>query len=565
MPHLRRSCAAALGAAVLHLCAPARAGGFDELPDQGSEALGRGATFTAKADDATAIYYNVAGLARQRGTKLQLGGNLHFNTFEFTRAGNYPDEQTEETPWGGTPFPTQRDRGNPFFLPTLFLTTDFGVFDRLTFGLGFFGPAATGRVFQTGVDGKPAPGRYDAGGGGSNAIFFPTLAAGYRLTRSIDIGVGLHAVVGSFDESAIIYADSGGSCPNVEAYTCDGQGKFKGTGATATASLGVLARVAPWLQLGAQLRGPSSLTSDGETLQKLGAASLPPAPGQLSVDLPAILRVGVRYIGMREKVERYDVELDATWENWGSAQDQGPTVKTTVAGQEKTIVSLQKWKDTFSVRLGGAYNVPVGSDVLTLRAGTFYDSPTTDDAYTKIGTNTMAKLAGTVGVGFKHGPIKVNLAYAAVGSFSRTVTNGAHRLTNALAADGDTTELPVTNNGTYSAFSHVVGIGFEVSFSTLLSGKERLPVYGDPAIERLAADEKPEPAPAPAEEEAHEEPAATTDAEAQPSPEDEVLVERIDIEDDPPPAPVKPKKKPAKKPKPRPKKKPKPPPQFDLE
>src|SRR5262245_16280536 len=68
----------------------ARAGGYDELPDQGAQALGRGAAFTAKADDATAIYYNVAGLARQRGTHLQVSGNLQLNSIYFARAGRYP-------------------------------------------------------------------------------------------------------------------------------------------------------------------------------------------------------------------------------------------------------------------------------------------------------------------------------------------------------------------------------------------------------------------------------------------------------------------------------------------
>jgi hypothetical protein len=56
---------------------PARAlaSGF-EIPDNGTEALGRGGAFTAKADDGTALEYNVAGLAQQRGTRLLLDANL---------------------------------------------------------------------------------------------------------------------------------------------------------------------------------------------------------------------------------------------------------------------------------------------------------------------------------------------------------------------------------------------------------------------------------------------------------------------------------------------------------
>src|SRR3954449_11844453 len=97
-----RLVAAILAASLLVYPAVAAAGGFDELPDQGAQALGRGATFTAKADDATALYYNVAGLARQRGTKLQISSNIEFNTVYFQRAGRYPDDPKDPaTPWGG--------------------------------------------------------------------------------------------------------------------------------------------------------------------------------------------------------------------------------------------------------------------------------------------------------------------------------------------------------------------------------------------------------------------------------------------------------------------------------
>src|SRR6185369_8597989 len=81
------------------------AGGL-EFPGTGTEPLGRGAAFTAKADDPTAVEYNVAGLARQRGTRLLFDANLVFSSFDFQRAGRYPDNPSNPvTPWGGKPFP----------------------------------------------------------------------------------------------------------------------------------------------------------------------------------------------------------------------------------------------------------------------------------------------------------------------------------------------------------------------------------------------------------------------------------------------------------------------------
>src|SRR6476660_7196136 len=94
--------------ALLGLPSVAFAGGF-EFPDNGTEALGRGATFTAKADSPLALEYNIGGLAKQRGTKLLFDSNLVIQDFTFQRAGNYPVENAPGTmtplPYSGIPYP----------------------------------------------------------------------------------------------------------------------------------------------------------------------------------------------------------------------------------------------------------------------------------------------------------------------------------------------------------------------------------------------------------------------------------------------------------------------------
>src|SRR5882672_7617224 len=129
--------------------ATARAGGL-EVPDVGSEALGRGGAFTAKADDATAFTYNVAGFARQRGTRLLLNANLTLDSYSFARSGTYPDDPNNtHTPWGGA-----------FFAPYIGLSTDFGYFDRFTVAVGVYGPSGVGnRVYPLGVQGAPSAAR----------------------------------------------------------------------------------------------------------------------------------------------------------------------------------------------------------------------------------------------------------------------------------------------------------------------------------------------------------------------------------------------------------------------
>src|ERR1700752_470312 len=109
--------------AILLLLVPglARAGGL-EFPDTGAEALGRGATFTAKADSPLAIEYNLGGLAKQRGTRLLLDANLGFRSYASTRAGVYPDSAAD-APYGGMPFPRVSARSSGFPDPFIAVAT----------------------------------------------------------------------------------------------------------------------------------------------------------------------------------------------------------------------------------------------------------------------------------------------------------------------------------------------------------------------------------------------------------------------------------------------------------
>lgn len=502
-----RLVAAFLAASLLVYPAVAAAGGFDELPDQGAQAMGRGATFTAKADDATAIYYNVAGLARQRGTKLLISANLDFNTLNFQRAGTYADDpQNPLTPWGGRPYPLVTDANKSFTLPMLAVTSDFGYFDRLTFGFGVFGPAATGRTFQLGIHGQPSPARYDHVQSGST-ILFPTLGAGYRVTEHLDIGLAGILAPANLNEMSIAYADSGGgSCKNPEYRPCDVEGRLTAKGMGAGAALGVLYRPLEALQFGAQVRSAMKVNANGSTTAKLGgggpnAKAGDPVQATTAIEMPWIIRAGGRYITMEKtdtvKRELWEAELDFTFEAWGATTS--PTVTTADQGLgtgPSTITSVQNWKNTFSIRAGGAYNYALDADatsVIVFRAGTYYDAPTTDDAYTRVATNTLAKLAGTIGVGYKHGGFTVNAAYGAVASFSRTVTNGEIRPENPTkngSVDGNGDPLPVVNNGDYSAFSHVISLGVEVNFESFFH--DRKSTYGDPEYEDLdLGDKKP--------------------------------------------------------------------------
>jgi long-subunit fatty acid transport protein len=473
------------------------AGGL-ELPDNGTEALGRGGAFTAKADDATAMQYNVAGLARQRGTRLLFDGNLILSTLDFDRAGAYPDAVTPATPWGGKPFPTVHNTGGPFFAPFFGLSSDLGL-DRWTFAVGVFGPSSVGnRTYPLSVGGVPSPARYDLVQA-LPLLVLPTASAAVRVTRWLDIGLALHVAVAKFDLTSVSFTDiSKGLCPNAEYQPCDSTNKLSTTGATATAALGVMLHPVRWWAIGANVRGPIYLNTSG-TVEATAPSALPmqiaPAPATFSTNLPWVVRVGTRLIKLRQDdFEVADVEFDATWENWSAAQGDGPHVSIPNLSLFQDIhpTIVHHYHDTFSLRLGGAYNIALPAGALSIRAGGYYDSSATAPKDTRLDFDTLPKLAGTFGLGYSVRGFAINLAYAYVYEFPRVVTDGEIAPVNG-AAHGDSVDdagnpLPAVNNGRYHGQTHIVSFGVTFRFDELANRKHR-PHWPD---EESAAAEAPE-------------------------------------------------------------------------
>lgn len=453
----------------------ARAGGMNEAPEQGAQALARGGAFVAKADDATAILHNVAGLAGQRGTRILLGANLQASTFTFRRTGNYPEGSG---PDAGRPYPAVTSTGGPGLLPMLAVASDLGT-ERLGVGLGVFGPNAnTGKRFEAIVGSAPSPARYDTvSGEGSSLLLVPTVGAAYALSSRLRIGVSAHAAFGSFQQGSTLYwnlADAAGkpACAGPENPKCDGRATVSVDGLGFGAAVGALYRASEHVELGAQARTGSTIDASGQAVvmrpnktyvgDKVHDATL-------ALDLPFIAQIGARYVETEGTFEVYDLEVDVRYEGWGASA--GPRVD--IPGVS-TFASEQGWNDTFALRAGGAYNLAVGRAVVALRAGAYYDGSATEPRRTRLDWDTLTKVGSTLGVGLKAGAFALSVAYAATASIPRTVTDGALRLENAAEQDvADRESLGVLNDGEYRGFSHTLGLSVEVDVARLLASDER--------------------------------------------------------------------------------------------
>jgi long-chain fatty acid transport protein len=453
----------ALAAALAVLPDAALAAGL-EVPDNGAQALGRGGAFTAKADDPTALQYNLAGLAAQRGTRVLADAKLSLGTFSFQRAGNYPDDPRDpRTPWGGRPFPRVVDSARPLPVPFLAVASDLGLFERITLAAGVFAPSAPGnRIYPLGVAGAPSPARYDAVAS-KGILAFPTVAGAARISEWLDVGVALHLAYARFDLSNVSFNDVG-SCPNPEYQPCDGLSRMETSGVAFTGALGAMVRPSEALAIGVNVRGPVALETSGTATVTTAGGAFPPAPASMSFRLPWVARAGVRYALRDRRFETADVEIDGTYEAWHGSDGTGPTthIPRLATFNDIKVTVAHHYNDAFSLRAGGAYNTPEG---IHLRAGAFYDASVTDPAWTRVDTDTLAKVGAALGFGYDIGPFRLNAAWAEIFDVDRVVTNGQVRPINGASKGASVSAsgavLPAVNNGAYTGHAHVFALGVE--------------------------------------------------------------------------------------------------------
>ncbi|HRI54731.1 MAG TPA: outer membrane protein transport protein [Pseudomonadota bacterium] len=483
-----------LATAVALYSGAAHAGGF-ELPANGTEALGRGGAFTAKADSPLALEYNVGGLAQLRGTRVLFDNNLYFSEYSFQRAGGdsigaYPLVRDQAAP--------------PFYAPWFGLTTDFGYFRRWTFAVGAYGPSSVGArsfgVFSPAESGtvRPTPSRYDLEQ--SNLlIVFPTVAVAVRVHRVLDLGISGQQVTSQINVASATYAPT--SIPIFpSSAACSQQPEVAGCDTTTrvqvssydnfTLQFGALLHPLRELDIGLHVRSAVNLGMYPIRGKGTVSASEPPflRGAQLGADhmnaqfdtwLPWVFRAGVRYAYRKGDFELFDLELDGTYEAWSllDGSDNHLTLLNPPLlvnkGMPLTITIPHSYKDTFSLRLGGAVNYPTSVGQLTLRLGALYDSSATRDANVRVDFDTLAKIGATIGVGINIRGVTLNLAYAYLASLQRTVDSGELRAidgTSGKAVQLGDDLAPAVNNGIYSGHNHVASIGITILFDDLVRG-----------------------------------------------------------------------------------------------
>lgn len=309
----------------------ARAAGF-AIPEQSAAGTGLAAALVARPDDASAIFYNPAGLGYQNGISALANLSLVAVTQSMSVYG-------QGDPPGGSVYDAQPGL---FPLPALYLA--LRLHDRVSLGFGAFASHGLTIDWQNPDDPRPFPGRYKVLRIGLTSFTLnPTLAI--RALPWLSFGFGLDLVPASAELArALLFAQD----------EPDGHIALHGSAFGVGANFGVLVRLLDGrLNFGFSYRSAVNLHF-GQM-----EASLNPPPGvafstspftraQTDIGIPHTIAVGAA--GKPAGWLTLSLDLIATL--WGDTQNLTLQLSSEDGTQTQTSVIPRNWKHTYSVRLG---------------------------------------------------------------------------------------------------------------------------------------------------------------------------------------------------------------------
>lgn len=489
---------------------------------KGARSAGRAGAVVVKADDVSAMEYNPAGLARMRGTTIQLSNRFSYNYSAFSRDVTVdPDNQNTLTAF------KQVENQLPLQAvdPMLGVTTDFGLADW-GFGLAVYAPPGVGRLeFPVG------PGPYDTPETGLDggqrymmvkrdaAILTYAASVAWKFKEIFGLGATLQWIhVPHLQYSLVV----DGSLYNRDANpvssqfdilsTIEGSDPF-----TLNAVVGGWVRALPFLEFGlsaqivpTQIDARSELQMDTLELNpeqypleierngQVVNANDPTQPANrvggigLTLPLPMTFRGGVRYVHEKEGKSVFDLEFNAIYQTWSAVDEfyvdtnltdtaeDALTVNIVNAGDAPLddVIIAKRWQDTLTLRLGGDFNI---LPFLTARAGIAYETAVSPDEYLNVDFAGGQHVTGALGASLLFRPVEIGLSYGLRHMIPASVTeydgrvyqevpssmcdptdpmgiNSCHDSLLPPNAPAPGKPRPTVNGGRYTAFTHAISV-----------------------------------------------------------------------------------------------------------
>jgi long-chain fatty acid transport protein len=359
------------------LCACGLWGGGWNNTLMGARAIAMGAAFAGLADDASAIYYNPAGLVFQE------------NRFNLTIDGFYVWPTHEYVTPTGTRVQSQYNAS----IPQLFFT--YQTSERLTIGFGAYTPYAGG-----GVDWKedqlPVPLKSYLG----VLSLTPTLS--YQVNEQLSVGFNLnyyHSVL-EVDTIADLY----------------GPMKAEESGSALTAGFGLMVKPSERASFGLSIRGPAKMKLSGTTSISTDAPGFGTIKlnldSETSFNLPWDIEMGFSY----RLSESILFTTSAQYTMWSALDTVDKTIKNipsmddpaNMGTYDLNVTEELDFNNILIVRAGMEYLLPSG---LALRGGIGIDRAATPEKALSLNNIDVDKFTLLGGIGYRTGRMSIDFAF----------------------------------------------------------------------------------------------------------------------------------------------------------
>lgn len=401
--HSRWIAALALGGLPLTVSAT----GF-RLPDQDAFATARGEAFSATADNASAVYYNPAGITQLQGANVR-GGFYGINL-----------DLSYESP-GGRDFSSEKEN---HVIPQVFFTytpTNFPI----SFGFGVYAPYGLSSSWADDTGFRTL---------GTDAMlnyttFNPVLA--WKVTDTLSLGAGARFNYAKLDvRRGLVWPTQPWD-----------EFRFKGDGWDIGYNLGALWQPHKKLSFGLTFRSVTTIEFEGETTAHNevafppGVGFFPAFPQQKSdsraeVPFPVSAVAGVSF----RPTENWNLEFNADYNGWNRVNTLNirNDIANPLLGGAEVSLPLH-WEDSFYYEFGATRYLGNG---WTISGGyIFNENSTPNDSYTPL-VPDQDRHFFSIGTGFTGKRFNFDAAYQFGYGPSRTIQGSVSSLTG-QTADGD--------------------------------------------------------------------------------------------------------------------------------
>lgn len=340
-----------------------------DFTEVGLRANAMGTAYTGVADDASAVYWNPAGLT-------QIG---HDTVSGEIMVKNLNTDTTYKDPMGNS-----YDSKKRIFIPEGFISYKY---NNLAIGTGWYIPYASGLInFDNLPFAIPGMGMTTGSIKGSLAYYALGFSAAYQVMTAISIGFTGEALYGVNEIESRINMPSGGVLDATDMH-------YRGW-AGARGAAGIMIKPVGDLNIGLQLKSKVNLKMNGTYYNNntLAGTSTHDNDATFREKLPYEMYAGMGYRITPKCLISFDLGY-----KWWSGADEKSYTYTDATGSEVTNDVTQKEKNNYTVAAGIEYKP---YDLLKLRGGVFYHSPCADDenvSFTNIIDVSVLSFRGGVG------------------------------------------------------------------------------------------------------------------------------------------------------------------------